>query len=76
MTKHADSAGIATHLFGALVVLGLLVALVIVFDGDLRAISDWAWNQVANLIGGIAEFFTNNELFRDFVAGPSFAPRF
>jgi len=70
MNRHPDSAGALANLIEVLFVLGLLAALVYMFGVDLGAVADWAWNQLVSLVNWFADFFTNNQLFRDFVAGP------
>ena len=47
-----------------IVAIGLGVALLNAFDWDIGALFTWAWNLVAGLIEGIADWFYENPFFR------------
>jgi len=46
------------------VLVGLAVALLQVFNGDVGALFEWAWDSALGLINAIADFFVNNSLFQ------------
>lgn len=50
------------------VLIGLGIALMRVFNWDLGALLNWAWNWVTGLIGAIADFFGSNPWFQSAVS--------
>jgi len=50
------------------ILLGLVIALMRVFDWDLGALLNWIWSWITGLIDGIASFFQNNSWFQKAVS--------
>ena len=60
----------ALKLILAGVLLGILVAVLRVFDWDIFALVDWIWERITGFINAIADWLTGNKNFQQVVSAP------
>lgn len=56
---------------GVLILLGLLIAVLRVFNWDPFGVVTWIWDWFALVVTSIADFFTGNDTFRKVTSAPN-----
>lgn len=65
------STNMIMKVLGAIVLAGFLVAVLRVFNWDIFAVVDWAWQTGSGIITAVSDWFTGNAGFRKLFGRPN-----